>query len=399
MYSLYISVPFCRARCAYCDFNSYAGLEHLLPAYARALAKEIRSVGAAAAESQAHTIYFGGGTPSLMPLPELALILAAAREAFTLASDCEITLEANPGTVDGAYLAGLRALGVNRLSLGVQSARAVELSMLGRIHTFEQAVDAVRLARAAGLDNLNLDLIMGLPGQMLPAWQDTLRRALDLHPEHLSGYILSLDENTRLHTQVASGQLPRPDPDLAADMYEWASETLEADGLQQYEISNWARDKERAKDDQPSSSPPVPFFASRHNLTYWRTLPYLGFGAGAHGCADGWRYSNVLTPQAYLEHLEGGTEMAFPFSPALAVKIAVGREETMDETMMLGLRLVQEGVANEAFERRFGISLGQRYGKVLKALAEQGLVEWTGLYARLTRQGRLLGNLVFREFV
>jgi oxygen-independent coproporphyrinogen-3 oxidase len=391
MYSLYISVPFCRARCAYCDFNSYAGLEALITPYSRAVAKEIEWVGSGCPEAGepggrpvAGTIFFGGGTPSLMPLEDLEQVLAAVRRSFELTSNSEITLEANPGTVDGAYLQGLRALEVNRLSLGVQSANPAELALLGRIHTFEEAVEAVRRARRAGFDNLNLDLILGLPGQTLAAWQSTLRKALDLQPDHLSCYILSLEECTPLNAQVEAGLQPMPDPDLAADMYEWTSETLQANGLEQYEISNWARGMARA---------------CRHNLTYWRNGPYLGFGAGAHGCAAGVRYSNVLTPQAFMERLEQHEPTVFPFSPAMVERIPVSADDAMGETLMLGMRLVQEGVSDTTFEPRFGVSLQARYGPVLEKLAGQGLVEWDGNRARLTIRGRLLGNVVFREFV
>ena len=401
MFSLYISIPFCRARCAYCDFNSHAGIEALLPSYARAVAEEIRRVGTGRPDGrgQAHTVFFGGGTPSLMPLPELELILGAVREVFALPPEPEISLEANPGTVDPDYLSGVRRLGINRLSLGVQSLDAADLAMLGRIHTVDQAVDTVKLARAAGFDNLNLDLMMGLPGQTLASWQATLNRALGLGPDHLSAYMLSLEEGTRLYEGVASGRLPTPDPDLTADMYEWTTDALEAEGFWQYEISNWARGEARSKKEEASGKALMPEYACRHNLTYWRNEPYLGFGAGAHGCAAGWRYANVLTPQTFMAKLEAGGPAEFPFSPAVDVKIAVSPEDAMDETMMLGLRLVREGVAGEAFERRFGVSMERKYGPRLKRLAAQGLVEWPGGRARLTRAGRLLGNVAFREFV
>jgi oxygen-independent coproporphyrinogen III oxidase len=405
MYSLYVSIPFCRARCAYCDFNSHAGIEGLMPAYARAVAQEIRAVGATG-PVEAHTVFFGGGTPSLLPLPELELILEAMREACTLLPDAEISLEANPGTVDAAYLLGARRLGINRLSLGVQSLNAADLKMLGRIHTVEQAVEAVALARGAGFENLNLDLMMGLPRQTLASWQTTLTQALALRPDHLSAYMLSLEEGTRLYEAVASGRLPNPDADLTADMYEWTIDALEAEGFRQYEISNWAKDNRSGKQDarrreeaEANQGARLPAFACRHNLTYWRNTPYLGFGAGAHGCAVGWRYSNVLTPQAFMARLEAGGTAVFPFSSALDEKIELTAEDVMNETMMLGLRLVGEGVASETFERRFGVSLEQKYGPALSRLAAQGLVEWPRERARLTRAGRLLGNVVFREFV
>jgi oxygen-independent coproporphyrinogen-3 oxidase len=389
--SLYLHIPFCQVRCAYCDFNTYAGLESLMAPYATALAREIRAVGRAmptGADRRVHTIFFGGGTPSLLPLAAYADIFSALRESFELTVDSEITLEANPGTVDERYLAGLRTLGVNRLSFGVQSSHAWELKLLDRRHTFEEVVSAVRWARAGGFDagnsqGLNLDLIMALPGQALPEWQANVMRALDLAPEHLSLYALSLEQGTPLRSWVYRGLLPLPDPDLAADMYSWASDLLAARAYRQYEISNWARDG----------------FECRHNLQYWRNGTYLGFGAGAHGCAGGWRYSNALAPAAYIARLQAGAEKPFPFSSATVEKMAVTVETAMDETMMLGMRLTGEGVREADFRARYGQGLEARYGRRLRRLKALGLVEWDAVGARLTPGGRLLGNRVFREFV
>jgi oxygen-independent coproporphyrinogen-3 oxidase len=389
--SLYLHIPFCQVRCAYCDFNTYAGLEPLMAPYAAALAREIRAVGRgvpADADQRVHTVFFGGGTPSLLPLRAYEDVFTALRQSFDLTPDCEITLEANPGTVNERYLAGLRALGVNRLSFGVQSSHSWELKLLDRLHTFEDVVSAVSWARAAGFDagnghGLNLDLIMALPGQTLPEWQASLARVLDLAPEHLSLYALSLEQGTPLRSWVYRGLLPLPDPDLAADMYTWAAETLAARGYWQYEISNWAREG----------------FECRHNLQYWRNGPYLGFGAGAHGSAGDWRYSNVLAPAAYISRLESGTDKPFPFSAATVETTAVTVETAMDETMMLGLRLTVEGVREADFRSRFGQGLEPRYGRRLRRLAALKLVVWDDQGARLTPGGRLLGNRVFREFV
>jgi oxygen-independent coproporphyrinogen III oxidase len=397
--SLYLHIPFCRVRCAYCDFNTYAGLDDLIPAYARALAREVRQVGAAAPASvgPVHTIFFGGGTPSLMPVAHYAEIFSAVRDHFVLTADCEITLEANPGTVDGAYLDGLRRLGVNRLSFGVQSSHAWELRLLDRLHSFDDVISAVRLARAAGFDagsfGLNLDLIFAVPHQTLAMWQASVLRVLELGPDHLSVYALSLEQGTPLRSWVTRGLLPLPEADLAADMYLWASETLAARGFEQYEISNWAKNGMSRR------------FACRHNLQYWRNRPYLGFGAGAHGCAAGWRYSNALAPAAYIARVTGqeagaaGNGRAFPFSPATLETIAVSNETAMDETMMLGFRLVREGVREAEFEARFGQGLEARYGRRLRRLKALGLIERDAAGVRLTSGGRLLGNRVFREFV
>ncbi|HRE25055.1 MAG TPA: radical SAM family heme chaperone HemW, partial [Anaerolineales bacterium] len=284
-YSLYLHIPFCQVRCAYCDFNTYAGLDDLITPYSRALAAEVEGVGEAGGRPMAHTVFFGGGTPSLLPLGDLSRVLDAIRASFHLAADAEITLEANPGTVTRDYLFGLRALGVNRLSFGVQSTHPHELRLLDRMHLFGDAAQAVSWARAAGFDDLNLDLIFALPHQTLDRWRQTVERTLALGPDHISAYALSLEHGTPMRAWVYRGLLPLPDPDVAADMYLLADELLVRNGFEQYEISNWSR----------------PGRACRHNLQYWRNEPYLGFGAGAHGYAQGQRYANVLAPTAYIE--------------------------------------------------------------------------------------------------
>ena len=254
-YSLYLHIPFCTHRCAYCDFNTYAGQEGSIPAYVEALCKEIEYVGIRAKRSQsdsggedearflAHTIFFGGGTPSLLSPLQFDSIFKSIRANFTLTDNAEITIEANPGTVSYEALLELRRIGINRISFGVQSANMEELRMLERTHDFFTVIEAVTYARKAGFDNLNLDLIYGLPEQTLQTWQSTVKRILDLHPEHISAYALTLEHGTPFGRWATKGLLPLPDPDLAAEMYEWASETLEANGYIQYEISNWAKEK------------------------------------------------------------------------------------------------------------------------------------------------------------
>ncbi|MEX2029998.1 MAG: radical SAM family heme chaperone HemW [Anaerolineales bacterium] len=395
--SLYLHIPFCTVRCSYCDFNTYAGLESLIEPYTRALAEEVRRVGQArpdGADRTVHSVFFGGGTPSLVPPARLGEVLDAIRESFELRSDAEITMEANPGTVGPSSLALFRGIGINRLSFGVQSAQPAELRLLDRLHTFEQVEQAVAWARASGFDNLNLDLIFGLPGQGLGAWRDSLERTLDLAPDHLSLYALSLEFGTPMQAWVRRGLLVEPDPDAAADMYEAASEALETRGFGQYEISNWARlsPGESAKDAPPRR-------ACRHNLQYWRNQPYLGLGAGAHGFAAGSRYSVVRSPRGYLERIAAGPPGAYPFSPALEGSQAVDVETEMGETMMLGLRLTGEGVRQSEFRGRFGVAIADRYPAELNELSDLGLIERTTDRVRLTRPGRLLANRVFAAFV
>jgi oxygen-independent coproporphyrinogen-3 oxidase len=386
---LYIHIPFCRLKCTYCDFNAYAGMRSLYEPYSLAVISQISNFRSHIAnlaaptsgfrpllsELSAETIYFGGGTPSLLPLSLLAKILSACRQSLKVAADAEISLEANPGTVDAAYLQGLRALGVNRLSLGVQSAHQTELDFFKRGHSFADAVESVRLARAAGLQHLNVDLMYGIPQQTMAMWQETVERTLQLAPDHVSMYCLTVEERTTLALWVRRGKTLLPDDDLAADMVQWADERLAAEGLSRYEVSNWAR----------------PGQSCRHNLVYWHNEPYLGFGAGAHSSFGGRRFWNVDHPREFIQSIQAGQS-------AMAGSEVIGRELEMGETMMLGLRLV-EGVSLAHFESRFGVSLTDIYTEELKELGRQELIEVDEVGVRLTRRGWLLGDRVFSAFL
>ena len=399
MYSLYLHIPFCSHRCAYCDFNTYAGKGRLIPDYAEALCGEICVVAASAPGRLAvHTVFFGGGTPSMLTTTQLESILAAIRGCFSLAPGAEISLEANPGTCSRAYLRELRSLGFNRLSLGAQSAHPDELRQLERIHDYFDVLEAVTWARRAGFDNLNLDLIYGLPEQSLARWQSTLKLALELHPEHLSLYALAIEPGTPFGRWAARGLLPIPDPDLAAEMYEWVMDFLAASGYEHYEISNWAK----------------PDHQCRHNLQYWRNQPYLGFGAGAHGYANGLRVANALRVKTYIERCaHHSSSISFPLSPATVNHTPVTPRDEMQETMITGLRLTKEGISAAGFQARFGVSLQETFGREIDNLVGLGLLEWvdsqtSDVYKtsevsdnllRLTRRGRLLGNQVFMCFV
>lgn len=307
--ALYIHVPFCRARCAYCDFNTYAGLDNLIPQYVKALCREIELAKKQWGALSAPTVYFGGGTPSILPPEMLSDLLRALHAAFHISHRAEITLEANPGTLTPAYLRSLLDLGINRLSLGVQSAHDDELRLLGRIHTWAQAVEAVNWARTAGVDNLSIDLIFGLPGQTVARWRGTMEATLDLEPEHLSLYDLSVEKGTALAQRIEAGALPAPDEDSAADMYELAEEMLAEAGFFHYEISSWAHRNKGAErwwpnpencDTSITVSEDISPYISRHNLTYWRDEPWLGLGAGAHSWLDGRRWANEYHPHDYI---------------------------------------------------------------------------------------------------
>ena len=390
-YSIYLHIPFCKHRCAYCDFNTYAGLDRLIPDYHRALCREIEFSAASGERRNAHTVFFGGGTPSLLPGDAIETILVALESAFSLSSDLELTLEANPGTLNLEYLKTLRHLGVNRLSLGMQSANPEELILLERQHDFRDVTQSVSWARRAGFDNLNLDLIFGLPYQRMENWKQNLLLAVGLQPEHLSLYALTLEHGTPMQRWVERGLLSEPDADLAAEMYEWAGEYLEAAGYIQYEISNWARVDANAR-----------LMVCRHNLQYWMCQPYLGYGAGAHGYAGGLRIANVLSPAVYIERLSSGLPVSFPRTPATTSAITIDRVTEMNEVMMMGLRLTEGGISRADFQARFGEALDVVYDRQIKQLVGLGLLEWHGKgpdILRLTWQGRLLGNRVFVEFV
>jgi oxygen-independent coproporphyrinogen III oxidase len=365
-YSLYFHIPFCTHRCAYCDFNTYARQERLMPAYVEALCKEVREVAdRAPGRLPVHTIFFGGGTPSLLSPAQFEQILQTVRDLFNLPdqSDLETCLEANPGTVTLDSLGGLRRAGFNRISFGVQSFQPGELRQLERIHDPFDVLNAVRWAHQAGFDNLNLDLIYGLPEQPLATWQANVKRAVELAPQHLSLYALTIEHGTPYGRWAEHGLLPLPDPDLAADMYEWASEYLDGQGYEEYEISNWSK----------------PGYQCRHNLQYWRNLPYLGFGAGAHGCAQDMRVSDVLHIKTYLDRFLPDArlpELAFPLSPATVSQTRLTPFVEMQETMMLGLRLTQEGVSAQDFHQRFGREMMEVFGREINELVGLGLLEW-----------------------
>jgi oxygen-independent coproporphyrinogen III oxidase len=387
--SLYLHIPFCHVKCHYCDFTSYAGVLRLREPFVAALRDEIAYAGRQArrengAKRRCRTIFFGGGTPSLLSAEQVALLLAAARDAFDVDRDAEISLEANPGALEYGHLDELRSLDVNRLSMGAQSFDAALLRWMGRIHSPEDVERAFGAARAAGFDNINLDFMYALPGQTLESWITTLERALALKPDHLSLYSLIVEEHTPLHRWVSEGKVAPPDDDLAADMYEHARERLRAAGYVHYEISNWAR----------------PGHECAHNLTYWRNQPYIGLGAGAHSWYAGRRFVEAKSLREYTEcvntALRSPSREAGAALPAAAVieEEVISRELEMAETVMLGLRLTA-GVELADFERRYGQSLESVFAERLRDARAAELVETVEGRLRLTEQGTLLGNEVF----
>ena len=382
--SLYLHIPFCAYRCSYCDFNTYTSLGDLQSAYVDALCEELEQVAGESEPRPVRTVFLGGGTPSLLSPAQIGQIMDKIRARFVLAEDGEVTMEANPETVDAAYLTAVRQTGINRLSFGAQSAVASELELLGRQHSFGRVQEIVAAARTAEFHNSSIDLIYGVPGQTLVSWQQSLEAALSLDTTHLSLYCLTIEPGTPMHRWLGNGQISPPDPDLAADQYDLTRDLLASAGFGHYEISNWAR----------------PGYESEHNLAYWRNFEYLGLGAGAHGHAAGVRYSVVRQPRVYIRRLTSG-ELAsgYPLSTAVADTTLLTPSDQMGETMMMGLRLLQEGVSEAEFATRFGQSLGDVYGAELEKLAEWGLLEQTHGRVRLTAKGMFLSNQVFHHFV
>lgn len=397
-HSIYIHIPFCRHRCSYCDFNTYVGIDNLIPSYIQAICLEISYIAQISDQKiPVRTIFFGGGTPSILPVDEICKVLDQVNRNYFLLDEAEISLEANPGSLSYEYLRSLREAGVNRISLGMQSANRHELILLDRRHAYYQIAESVGHVRRAGFKNLNLDLIYGIPHQTLRDWCSSLELAISLEPDHLSLYSLTLEPGTSLNSWVSRGLLPEPDDDLSAEMYEIASELAEAKGFEQYEISNWAR-REKSGD----------LLACQHNLQYWRNHSYLGFGAGAHGYAGGKRTTNVLTPGEYIQRIRSWekeaslNELSFPGSPAAESVTLINREEEIKETMMMGLRLTQEGISRESFQDRFGVPVDSVFEQQIQELIAAGLLEWdpkTRKTLRLTRKGRILGNQVFIRFI
>ena len=384
-YSVYIHIPFCQSRCSYCAFNIYTDLGYLVPAYIQALLQEIKCASANYPLRAIHTVYFGGGTPSLLAARYYQDVLNCLTKHFSLAADVEVSMEVNPNDISTSYLCELREIGINRLSIGMQSASVRVLHLFERRHDLAAVERALRCARQAGFENVNLDVIFGSPGETIDEWKRTVDAVLRFAPEHISMYGLELKGGTALRAKVDAGALPRPNDDVFADLYEYASRLLQGGGYAQYEISNWTR----------------PQFECRHNLQYWRNLAYIGFGAGAHGFADGVRYSNIANPIRYVESLnEGcGATHDFPLTPAVAKSTRVSSREDLYETVMMGIRLTGEGIHRASFRRRFGVDIVDKFPAGIRKLRRLGLIHVESDRVRLSDRGRLLSNAVIRTLV
>ena len=381
-FGVYIHVPFCAHICPYCDFNTFSGLSDRIPAYVEAVRKETALWGNQFAGRSAASIFLGGGTPSLLAPVQIKAVLATCKAVFDLQPDAEVTIEANPNDLSENYCLELLEAGVNRLSIGAQTLDRRGLRVLGRLHQAEQVASAVAAARGAGFENVSLDFIYGWPGQTLEQWRSDLNRVLSGEvggraPDHLSLYGLIVEPGTPMADAVHRGILTPVDDDTAADFHELALSTLSDAGWIHYEISNWA------------SSPSM---VSRHNAVYWRNGDYAGIGAGAHGHVRNRRTMNQPSPRRYIAALERG-ELALTNVEVIDERTAMG------ETMMLGLRLVKDGVSPSSFARRHGVSLFERFAPQLSRLRSLGLLEANERSVRLTERGVLLGNSVCMEFL
>lgn len=376
---LYVHVPFCTVKCSYCDFNSYAGIEDMQSAWLEAALREITLWSPSVAQREITTIFIGGGTPSLLEGESIHRLLDHSRARLQIAADAEITLEANPESVQLERLQAYRAAGVNRVSMGVQSLHAAELVFLDRIHSADRAEAAFSDIRRAGFDNVNIDLIYGLPGQSLESWQDTLERVINWHdsgPDHISCYALTVEEGTPLAARVAAGRVIEADPDRVADIADWTAQRLSDAGYEHYETSNYAR----------------PGRQCLHNLTYWRNQEYLAIGPGAHGFVDGLRYQVVRSPRLYIDRLTAAqTEPLLDDLPSPAIEAAerVSEWDHLIDTLTSGLRLM-EGVELMSLPKP-----AERLRPTIEWAIANGLAQQHQGRLSLTKRGHAVANEIF----
>ncbi len=378
MTALYLHIPFCCSKCHYCSFSSCAGAQELYGPYVDALIMELSSIvaqGGATGALGLKTLFLGGGTPTCLPSGLLQRVIDSVVDLFGVAPGAEISVEANPGTVDARYLELLLAAGVNRLSLGVQSFDNSELALIGRIHTGQEACSAMKAASLAGFTNINLDLMYGLPGQSPSSWQHSLEKGLSLKPQHLSLYQLTIEPDTPFHALLHNNTIRLPAEDDILAMDEITELLSSSAGLHQYEISNYA-----ARGCQ-----------CRHNINYWLNNDYLAAGASAVSCRLGLRERRVADPRDYIRRINQQESVVIE-------QEKLSREDSFRETVIMGLRMVQ-GISYTALNERYGIDIKVYYGPVLKKLLDSGFVECTATHFRLTGKGWPLANQIMAELV
>ena len=390
--SIYIHIPFCRQRCEYCDFNTFVELDHLLEKYVDCVVEEITIFSTLFnCDHYVKTIYFGGGTPTIMPVSFYVKIITAISNHFSMAEILEISSEANPMGLDLDYLFGLHDAGINRLSIGMQSAFKNELEVLGRLQNPEDVSQAVLNAKNARFKNISLDLIYGIPMQTLRSFELSVKSALSLEPQHLSIYGLSLEPSTLLAQKIQKGLIPEVNEDTAGDMFAWVMENMLTLGFKQYEISNWAFEEDDID------------FRCLHNLQYWKNSAYLGIGAGAHSFIGSCRWSNTNLIQNYI----GSISKKIPSSEfghaAIVEQKQLCKMDIIKETLMMGLRLTEVGINTEQFTKRFSLKIEDIYFHQIEKLVNLNLIEYITFdkskNIRLTKKGRMFGNQVFLEFI
>ena len=379
---IYIHIPFCVRKCEYCDFLSGPADAKARKKYVEALIKEIKSQGRCISKEEVITsVFMGGGTPSILEGNQIKEIFHALYESFTLAEDAEITMEMNPGTVTEEKLSAIKDAGVNRLSIGLQSANDEELKMLGRIHTYDQFLETYENARKIGFDNINIDLISAIPGQTVESWKRTLIKTAELHPEHLSAYSLIIEEGTPFYEKYAEdatldkNDLPLPDEDTERTIYEITEEILKEYGFHRYEISNYSTKGREC----------------RHNIGYWERVDYLGIGLGSSSLVDHCRFHNTEDFKFYIENSEDPEKIREDFQ-----KLPKGEE--IEEFMFLGLRMMR-GISYSAFEKCFSMTLDDVYGKQIEGMISEGLMKRNGDFLSLTHRGIDVSNQIFVEFM
>lgn len=376
---IYIHIPFCKQKCYYCDFVSYSNKCSEVKEYIESLKKEIEEFDFS--NYKVTSIYIGGGTPSYIDSIYIVEILSELKEKLKCNliefKDIEITIEVNPGTVDAKKLNDYKKLGINRLSIGLQSTKNDILKKIGRIHTYQEFLEIYKLARETGFKNINIDLMIGIPGQKIGDLKNTLQDIIKLEPEHISVYSLIIEENTPIEKMLENGEIKLPDEDLERNMYWYVKNTLELNGYNHYEISNFAKlGKE-----------------SRHNLNCWNQEEYIGFGVAAHSYLNGIRFSNTINVEEYIQHIENNRK-----EENIQIEESQSLEDKKNEFMMLGFRKIQ-GVDIARFKEKFIDNPIFLYREKLNKLVEEGLIEVDLNHIKLTNKGIDLANLVFEEFV
>jgi len=390
--SLYIHIPFCKKRCSYCDFNTYAGFEEYMDVFSEGVQFELELFAQKFRDDfVVKTVFFGGGTPTVMSPGYFASILKSISKNFSVSDWLEVTCEGNPNNINKDYCSELIKMGINRLSIGMQSSDDHELKILDRMHNHQVVINAVHDAKSVGFRNINLDLIYGIPTQSMKTFNQSIDAALDLKPQHLSIYGLSLAQSTPLFQRIQKGELPELENDQSGEMYEWVMDYMPKFRFEQYEISNWAL--ENYSHD----------YRCMHNIQYWKNLDYLGIGPGAHSYVNGWRWCNVDPIPMYVENLRNIIEKDGFSHGAIKDSHQLGKMDIIKETMMMGLRLVRSGVNIEEMNKRFSIDLLEIYERQVEKLLQLKLIKVGQIhdssYIWLTKKGRMLGNQVFLEFI